>query len=74
MGKMRKAYITVQTRSQLPALNNYVSTENYKKKLTSGLNCNMYTVLVGKPEGNRSFGRPKSRWVDNIEMYTFGSG
>jgi hypothetical protein len=27
-----------------------------------------YRVLVGKPEGNRSLGRPKYRWEDNIEM------
>jgi hypothetical protein len=23
---------------------------------------------VGKPEGNRPLGRPKRRWVDNINM------
>ena len=25
-------------------------------------------VLVGKPEGKRSLGRPRRRWEDNIEM------
>jgi hypothetical protein len=25
-------------------------------------------ILVGKPEGKRPFGRPKSRWEDNIRM------
>jgi hypothetical protein len=25
-------------------------------------------MLVGKPEGKRSLGRPRSRWVDNIKM------
>jgi hypothetical protein len=25
-------------------------------------------LLVGKPEGKRSLGRPKRRWVDNINM------
>jgi len=25
-------------------------------------------VLVGKPEGKRSLGRPRRRWVDNIRM------
>ena len=25
-------------------------------------------VLVGKPEGKRSLGRPRNRWVDNIRM------
>jgi len=27
-----------------------------------------YRVLVGKPEGMRSLGRPRHRWVDNIKM------
>jgi len=25
-------------------------------------------VLLGKPEGRRSLGRPRRRWVDNIRM------
>ena len=25
-------------------------------------------VLVGKPEGRRTLGRPRHRWVDNIRM------
>jgi hypothetical protein len=29
---------------------------------------NAYRILVGKPEGRRSLGRPRSRWVDNIKM------
>ena len=29
----------------------------------------VYRVLVGKPEGKRPLGRPRSRWVDNIRMY-----
>jgi hypothetical protein len=28
---------------------------------------NMYTVLVLKPEGNRTVGRTRSRWEDNIK-------
>ena len=27
-----------------------------------------YRVLVGKPEGKRSLGRPRRRWEDNIKM------
>ena len=27
----------------------------------------VYRVLLGKPEGKRSFGRPRSRWEDNIK-------
>ena len=29
---------------------------------------NTYRVLVGKPEGKRSLGRPRRRWEDNIKM------
>jgi predicted small integral membrane protein len=28
----------------------------------------MEWVLLGKPEGSRPLGRPRSRWVDNIRM------
>jgi hypothetical protein len=28
----------------------------------------VYTVLVGKPEGNRPLGRPRRRWKDGIRM------
>jgi hypothetical protein len=29
---------------------------------------NAYRILVEKPEGKRTLGRPKRRWVDNIKM------
>jgi hypothetical protein len=29
---------------------------------------NAYRLLVGKPEGRRSLGRQRRRWVDNIRM------
>jgi hypothetical protein len=28
-----------------------------------------YRILVGRPEGKRPLGRPRSRWEDNIKMY-----
>jgi len=28
----------------------------------------IYGVLVGKPEGKRSLGRPRCKWEDNIKM------
>jgi len=28
----------------------------------------IFRVLVGKPEGKRSLGRPRHRWEDNIKM------
>jgi hypothetical protein len=35
---------------------------------TNGENKNAYRLLVGKPEGKRSLGGPRRRWVDNIRM------
>jgi hypothetical protein len=29
---------------------------------------NAYRILVGKPEGKRSVGRPRRRRVDNVKM------
>jgi hypothetical protein len=29
---------------------------------------NVYSLLVGKPEGKRPLGRPRRRWMDNIKM------
>jgi hypothetical protein len=29
---------------------------------------NAYRLLMGKPEGKTSLGRPRRRWVDNIRM------
>jgi hypothetical protein len=29
---------------------------------------NEYTILVGKPEGNRPLGRPRRGWEDNIKL------
>ena len=29
---------------------------------------NIYTVLVGKPEGKSPLGRPRRRWENNIKM------
>jgi hypothetical protein len=29
---------------------------------------NVYSLLVRKPEGKRSLGRPRCRWIDNIKM------
>jgi hypothetical protein len=28
----------------------------------------VYSFLVGKPEGKRPLGRPRRRWIDNIKM------
>jgi hypothetical protein len=29
---------------------------------------NAYRILVGRPEGKRPLGRPRCRWVDNIQI------
>jgi len=33
-----------------------------------GENRGVHRVLVGKPEGKRSLGRPRRRWENNIKM------
>jgi hypothetical protein len=33
-----------------------------------GKDSGVHRVLVGKPEGKRSLGRPRRRWEDNIKM------
>jgi hypothetical protein len=33
-----------------------------------------YRILVGRPEGSRSLGRPRRRWEDNIKMDGAWSG
>jgi hypothetical protein len=33
-----------------------------------GEKSNVYRLLVGKPEGKRTLGRPKRRWVNNSKM------
>ena len=33
-----------------------------------GVGRGVHRVLLGKPEGKRSFGRPRRRWEDNIKM------
>jgi hypothetical protein len=33
-----------------------------------GAKRNAYRIFLGKPEGKRTLGRPRRRWVDNIKM------
>jgi hypothetical protein len=35
---------------------------------TNEENRNVCSILVGKPEEKRPLGRPRRRWVDNIEI------
>jgi hypothetical protein len=35
---------------------------------TDGAKRNVYSILVEKPEGKRSLGKLRQRWVDNIKM------
>jgi hypothetical protein len=35
---------------------------------TNGGKRNVYRLLVGKPEGKRSLGRLRRRWIYNIKM------
>jgi hypothetical protein len=61
-------------------LRNLYSTQNIIRMIKSrrmrwaghvagtGVKTNAYRILVEKPEGKRSLGRPRRRWVDTIEM------
>jgi predicted small integral membrane protein len=35
---------------------------------------NVYRLLVGKPEGKRPLGRPRRRWIDNINIDLLETG
>jgi hypothetical protein len=54
--------------------NIYYSGDQIKKhemggaRRTYGEKIGAYRFLVGKPEGKRLLGRPKSRWEDNIKV------
>jgi hypothetical protein len=39
-----------------------------RARSTNGEKRPAYSILVGKPEGKRPLGRPRRRWVDNINM------
>jgi hypothetical protein len=39
-----------------------------KKFSTHGEKWNIYSILVVKPEGKRSRGRPRRKWEDNIKI------
>jgi hypothetical protein len=43
-------------------------TEMGRTCSTNGESSCSYRVLVGKPEGRRTFGTPRHRWEDNIKM------
>jgi hypothetical protein len=35
---------------------------------------NLYSLLVGKPEGKRPLGRPRRRWIDIIKIHLLEIG
>jgi hypothetical protein len=41
---------------------------------TNGEKMNAYRILVGKPEGKRSLGRSRYRWMDSIKVDLRGIG
>jgi len=59
--------------SDLYSLSNIVRVKSRRMRCAGhvarmGEGRGMHRVLVGKPEGNRPMGRPRSRWEDNIKM------
>jgi hypothetical protein len=54
-----------------PDIIRMIKTRNMRwtgHKARMGEKRNAYSILVGKPEGKRSLGRPRRRWVDNIKI------
>jgi hypothetical protein len=55
-------------------LTKYFSGDQTEKNKMSGHVARMgkrrgiYRILMGKPEGKRTLGRPRHRWEDNIKM------
>jgi hypothetical protein len=55
-------------------LTNYCVGDKIKKNemggvcSTYGARRGVYRVLVGKPEGKRTLGRPRHKWENNIKM------
>jgi hypothetical protein len=41
---------------------------------TNGEKGNAYRISVGKPEERNPLGRPKRRWLDNIQIDLKGKG
>jgi hypothetical protein len=39
-----------------------------RARRTNRAKTNAYSIVVGKPEGNRPLRRPRSRWKNNIKM------
>jgi hypothetical protein len=75
-----KVQLHIENRTPFLLLQNYNKT-CLKQKYTNpsrmnwaghvarmGKTKNAYRLLVGKPEEKISLGRPRRRWVDNIEM------
>ena len=72
--------VTGEWRKSHEELNDLYSSPNIMKVIKSrrmrwvghvacmGEGRGVYRVLVGKPEGKRTLGRPRHRWDDNIKM------
>jgi hypothetical protein len=57
---LHQAYIIRMIKSMRMRWAGYVARVEEKR--------NPYRILVGMPEEKRPLGRPRRRWVDNIEM------
>jgi hypothetical protein len=68
------SYIYIDIRIQVVLIAKYHSGHQIKKNevggacSTYGEGRGAYRILVGRPEGRRSLGRPRRRWEDNIKM------
>jgi hypothetical protein len=75
-----KVFILYKLNASVLKCNNLYSSPNIIRMIKSrrmrwpgrvarmGETRNAYRILVGEPEGKRPLGRPRRRWVDNIQM------
>jgi hypothetical protein len=66
MGDWRKLHN--EKLHNLYASPNIIRMIRSRKMRCEGEKRNAYRILVGKTEGKRLLGRPRSRWVDNIKI------
>jgi hypothetical protein len=75
-GGWRKLYNEELHNLYSPTNIRYIYNKNYKVEgmrwaghvARIGEKSNVYRLLVRKPEGNKPLGRPRRRWIFNIEM------
>jgi hypothetical protein len=62
-------YISISNFRTLISINQVKEDEMGRAFSTNGEKRNVYRIFVVKREGKRPLGRPRLRWVNNINLY-----